>query len=728
MFLLIPLIFGILWNTFFDDAAYISLRHAQNLAAGRGLASEIEIAGSPAAPQAPLFVLFLAFLDWVSVPLLEASLVLSALGWGMTAVAVYQVGQLLERPVTAWLSAALVVTSPLLLSSLGTEHSWAMALAWLALAFSVRARWKTQTFVLVLLIWAHFDASTLLLAALLWGWNWRTDRRGSWISGLALALAAVTWGALVFLLFGRLTIVSGLNPEQWVSAGQQLWRESEFYGLFLPLAGLGLIIERSRVVSVSLIWALVAVLSGSVLAFSAAAVSVLFLAAVGVDHIGRWLEEQKHFRLDRRVLLTSLAAIAGTLLTAAHLSSSWQRYQTLPRTRSQLDQEVADWIGQHTLPSATVFASSRIGFLADRPVSPDQPMPLHLADLPKTLERLIDANPDLIVTDNSLGADLLSRTGWLQERYQLQAQFASPLDATSRYTVWQYETTDFDLGETHSINVNTDVGVNLTGYRLWPDRIRPGDDIFVTLYFQATNSLTTSLRSQVDAISLADRVAISQGASLLPSGLPLSWWLPDQIIAERFMLTTTPQLPVGAYEVNVSLLNPRTIEFWPLYQNNDVNPIDRVQLGYTAVSWQGNVGDAVTVDALVDEQFRLSAAEMDGNPSPGETLTVKLYWEALRRPDLDFTAYVHLLDDEGLLVAGHDTEPMNGLFPTSAWIPDEIVPDIHLLSVPAQLSPGTYQIKAGFYLFETKERLPVKDRDGIEQADKSIPLWTINIP
>ncbi|NIV36861.1 MAG: hypothetical protein GWN58_47740, partial [Anaerolineae bacterium] len=63
----------------------------------------------------------------LGIPLPQAGLILSTLGWGAAAVAVYGVGRAMRRPVAAVVSAVLVVCSPVVVSTLGTEISWTVA-------------------------------------------------------------------------------------------------------------------------------------------------------------------------------------------------------------------------------------------------------------------------------------------------------------------------------------------------------------------------------------------------------------------------------------------------------------------------------------------------------------------------------------------------------------------------------------------------------------------------
>jgi hypothetical protein len=89
----------------------------------------------------------------------------------------------------------------------------------------------------------------------------------------------------------------------------------------------------------------------------------------------------------------------------------------------------------------------------------------------------------------------------------------------------------------------------------------------------------------------------------------------------------------------------------------------------------------------------------------GDHIAIVLYWQASRPPRRDYTAFLHLLDASGKLVAQTDGQPRSGDYPTSAWGAGDVVADPHRLDLPGDLRPGTYRLEAGMYLLQTGARL-----------------------
>ena len=115
---------------------------------------------------------------------------------------------------------------------------------------------------------------------------------------------------------------------------------------------------------------------------------------------------------------------------------------------------------------------------------------------------------------------------------------------------------------------------------------------------------------------------------------------------------------------------------------------------------------------------------MPPSVTAGKALTATLAWIASGTPDADYTAFLHLLDSEGRFVAGHDSAPANGRFPTRYWQEgDRIVGELGL-EVPDDLAPGDYEVWAGLYAAESQgqERLPVT-----RAGDRTVQNDMVNI-
>ena len=63
----------------------------------------------------------------------------------------------------------------------------------------------------------------------------------------------------------------------------------------------------------------------------------------------------------------------------------------------------------------------------------------------------------------------------------------------------------------------------------------------------------------------------------------------------------------------------------------------------------------------------------------GAPLTVTLYWRALGSTTAPHVVFVHLLNEAGQVIAQHDGPPAGGERPTTGWVEQEYIADVHTL-------------------------------------------------
>ncbi len=110
-----------------------------------------------------------------------------------------------------------------------------------------------------------------------------------------------------------------------------------------------------------------------------------------------------------------------------------------------------------------------------------------------------------------------------------------------------------------------------------------------------------------------------------------------------------------------------------------------------------------------------------------DQLQVTLYWWAGRTPSQSYTVFTQVLDSEGNLVVGHDSNPADGAAPTHTWIPGHVYEDTHIIELPLNLPPGTYRVVAGMYDFNLR-RLVATGPDASIFEDNAVPLGEIELP
>jgi hypothetical protein len=103
-------------------------------------------------------------------------------------------------------------------------------------------------------------------------------------------------------------------------------------------------------------------------------------------------------------------------------------------------------------------------------------------------------------------------------------------------------------------------------------------------------------------------------------------------------------------------------------------------------------------------------------------LTVALAWHVQEVPSQPLTAFAHIYDRTGKLLAQHDGPLGRGdspvdYFPLSSWQPGDRIQDVHVIPLQSSLPSDGYTIAVGLYDPTTVKRLPAHSRDGAPLPD-----------
>ena len=107
--------------------------------------------------------------------------------------------------------------------------------------------------------------------------------------------------------------------------------------------------------------------------------------------------------------------------------------------------------------------------------------------------------------------------------------------------------------------------------------------------------------------------------------------------------------------------------------------------------------------------YEWSGAEV----KPGESVFLTLHWKAEKDFDDDLTAFAHVVAGSGgtRLIAQHDGQPCQGLYPTSRWRSGDVIPDSFAVTIPQGTPAGDYPLAVGWYQYPSIERLTLVSAD-----------------
>jgi hypothetical protein len=245
-----------------------------------------------------------------------------------------------------------------------------------------------------------------------------------------------------------------------------------------------------------------------------------------------------------------------------------------------------------------------------------------------------------------------------------------------------------DLDIRVRLNARID-GLTLLGANLNTQTVRPGEPLFLTLFWRAEEA----------GIPDYD-VVLTLGSATLHAGAPVhgtypfSAWVAGEIVADRYNPRLPRDMPAGEYNLRLQVGG------------------QAIDLGAVTVQATERVFDVPPVShplaANLGDQVELLGYDLSADvAAPGDTLTLTLYWRALREMDESYTVFTHLVAADGTIAGQKDNPPVGGSYPTNLWLSGEIVVDVYEIPISADAAPGEHALEVGLYIAETGARLPV---------------------
>lgn len=309
--------------------------------------------------------------------------------------------------------------------------------------------------------------------------------------------------------------------------------------------------------------------------------------------------------------------------------------------------------------------------------------------------------------------------------------------------------------------------VGLMGYDLSAGSAQPGDTLLLKLYWHTLSSPTDDyvlllrlydeqgrLEDEVidgpDVTGVAITVGSAQGGQAYhPANVyyPTSHWREGEVVLGQYDYRVPVHATPGQGELRATLFLCRDgliAGSWPLSEGAPSRGDNVIafeapsggeseamicrgsEAGTEVVLGPLEVQATERVFATPQVQHRVDGGNL-GNKvalygydlstevlTPGDTLYLTLYWQALEPMNTSYTVFTHLLD-EGSQVRGQmDSVPLGGVRPTTGWVPPEYLRDEYQLVVDSDGPPGEYLIEVGMYDASTPDfrRLPLVDSDG----------------
>jgi len=238
-------------------------------------------------------------------------------------------------------------------------------------------------------------------------------------------------------------------------------------------------------------------------------------------------------------------------------------------------------------------------------------------------------------------------------------------------------------------------GLQLVGASFGSESYRPGQAIRVGLTWRSAADglpdLRPSLRLEQDGAILAENNdAPANGRH------PTDYWQRGEIVHEY----RDVRIPAGVEgSAELAIVVDGRVE----------------HLGAVRISGSDVLFEQPTVQNLADVQFEHGITLIGFDPPPetintADVLPITLYWRSgMGEIPISYTVFVHLIGEDGSLIAQHDSLPDNGRRPTDEWLPEEFIIDLHELAWRDPGYRGEAQLLVGLYDATTGRRLTLAD-------------------
>lgn len=750
---------GMLWSTLFFslrthsstfDDAYITYRYARNIASGQGFTynkGEMVLGTTT-----PLYTLLLAGLSrlWSDIP--KLSHYISSYAWLLCIPVLYRIGRSQGHEEAGLAASAVLSSNALFVNALGMETSLYILLILLTFYFYLHNSPNLASLCAGLAFVARWDG-VLVVGVFLFAEFLRHRWRMLYPS-LICILIILTWLTYSHIVFGSIfpnTFFAKVGQSTKTEFGGEMGAfaqgiilyASEAYNvsqlfILLPLFGAtGIVIALARKVHW---WPILLWTTGYAVGYTILGVlrfawyypplipALALLVGAGISGFiefvaSRWQLLKTGNRRQVMATLLIIAVLVPNLLWLNHRSSP----QIDQRTKTYI--EVGQWLNTHTPVDSSValLEIGIIGYYSNRTVVDTMGLvtPAMIGHLDNWLQTLIFAVnyswPDYIVALRNTAWDAVISQTWFEEAYILEAQIINENDSISPVKIFKLrpEFPPHDFASSVKTELNFDKSFVLHKINVELYHILQGDNLQIELVWEALVDVNAYYRLdfELENPENGNRWQLAGGLLPLHGGNPTSHWRQGDWISDFHSLTIWGDIPPGIYQLH------------PIIRRANGEIVTGIPLGDTLFSEIPMIDvqsrePQVPLQVLLADNIMLTGYDTIYNATE-QTLVLTLYWQTTHAASKDYTIFVHLISPEGQLVGQHDGPPRR---PTQTWGADGREIDPHTLSLPDNLSPGTYKLRVGLYPWPDLERLPVLDAGGLFYEDNALQLTEVTIP
>jgi hypothetical protein len=256
--------------------------------------------------------------------------------------------------------------------------------------------------------------------------------------------------------------------------------------------------------------------------------------------------------------------------------------------------------------------------------------------------------------------------------------------------------------------------VSLLGWELLPgSAARPGGDLRLRLYWQAAATTTEDLHSFVHLTTQIPNKSWAVAQNQYPGRVPTSRWTDTLFVVDDMVLHLPLDLPPATYTLAAGMVDGDAKRLSAGGDTSGLAALDEVAVKPLMAGPGEPLRPRVASPARFGNHLQLQGYDLARD---GENVKLALFWQVLARPDetsaANLTAFVHVLDEHGAVVAQFDGPLTEGLPALQAAGPGALIVDTHALALDPTALDRAYMILVGLYDRASMARLPATPAPG----------------
>jgi len=213
----------------------------------------------------------------------------------------------------------------------------------------------------------------------------------------------------------------------------------------------------------------------------------------------------------------------------------------------------------------------------------------------------------------------------------------------------------------------------------WRALTEPSRNYKVSVYLQDEGG---HVAGQVDKLLLSNYLHPTQD------------WQAGQEEIDYYTLPSWNGSAPGWYKVGITVYDAHSADV--LYRKDGARSYELGMMEIVRPLVSGQVDPEASVEDEESEiagRIRLLGYDLPRRElSPGDELSLALYWQAIEDVNRDYQLAVQLTDKRGVVWAEEFHAPIYGSYPTVEWAKGETLKDWHEIRLPTDMAQGSYQV------------------------------------